>query len=73
MVLIIARNIFRWKLKVPIKINIFCGFLFRGVILTKDNLAKKNWNGFQRCFFLCIMRLFNIFSLNAILQNFSSE
>ena len=31
-----------WKMKVPLKIKIFGWFLRRGVILTKDNLAKRN-------------------------------
>jgi hypothetical protein len=32
-----------WNLKVPLKIKIFLWYLRRGVILTKDNLAKRNW------------------------------
>jgi hypothetical protein len=32
-----------WKLKVPLKIKIFLWYLRRGVVLTKDNLAKCNW------------------------------
>jgi hypothetical protein len=32
-----------WKLKAPLKIKIFLWYLQRGVILTKDNLAKWNW------------------------------
>jgi hypothetical protein len=31
-----------WKLKVPLKIKIFMWFLHKKVILTKDNLAKRN-------------------------------
>ena len=31
-----------WKLKIPLKIKIFMWYLKRGVILTKDNLAR--WN-----------------------------
>jgi hypothetical protein len=31
-----------WNLKVPLKIKIFLWFLRRGVILTKDNLAKRS-------------------------------
>ena len=31
-----------WKMKVPLKIRIFMWFLFRKVILTKDNLARRN-------------------------------
>jgi hypothetical protein len=34
-----------WKLKAPIKIKIFLWFLRKSVILTEDNLAKRNWNG----------------------------
>ena len=40
-----------WKLKTPIKIKIFLWYLRRGVILTKDNLAKRNWQGNQQCRF----------------------
>ena len=40
-----------WKLKVPLKIKIFCWFLTRGVILTKDNLIKRNWVGSKKCMF----------------------
>jgi len=40
-----------WKLKAPLKIKIFLWYLRRGVILTKDNLAKQNWQGNQQCCF----------------------
>ena len=40
-----------WKLKIPLKIKKFLWYLKRGVILTKDNLAKWNWQGNQRCCF----------------------
>ena len=40
-----------WKLKVPLKIKIFMWFLNRKVILTKDNLAKRNWTGDKHCVF----------------------
>ena len=36
------RNV-SWKLKVPLKIKIFLWYLKKGVILTRDNLAKINW------------------------------
>ena len=32
-----------WKLKLPQKIKKIMWFLHRKVLLTKDNLAKKNW------------------------------
>lgn len=31
-----------WKLKMSLKIKIFMWYLFKGVILTKDNLARMN-------------------------------
>ena len=40
-----------WKMKVPLKIKIFMWFLHRKVLLTKDNLAKRNWNGSKKCCF----------------------
>ena len=45
------RNKKLWKLKAPLKIKIFLWYLKRGVILTKDNLAKHNWQGSQQCCF----------------------
>ena len=42
---------FIWKMKVPLKIKIFMWLLHRKVILTKDNLIKRNWQGNQRCYF----------------------
>jgi hypothetical protein len=40
-----------WKLKIPLKIKIFMWFLNKKVILTKDNLTKRNWSGCQKCCF----------------------
>ena len=40
-----------WKVKVPLKVKIFLWYLRRGVILTKDNLAKRNWKGSKTCCF----------------------
>lgn len=40
-----------WKLKIPLKIKIFMWFLSKKVLLTKDNLAKRKWNGCQKCCF----------------------
>ena len=34
-----------WKMKIPLKTKVFAWYLRRGVILTKDNLAKRNWHG----------------------------
>jgi hypothetical protein len=38
-----------WKLKAPLKIKVFLLYLRREVILTKDNLAKRNWHGNKSC------------------------
>ena len=38
-----------WKLKIPLKIKVFIWLLHRGVILTKDNLARRNWKGSMLC------------------------
>jgi hypothetical protein len=40
-----------WKVKAPLKIKIFMWYLRRGVILTKDNLVKRNWQGSKTCCF----------------------
>ena len=45
------RNKFIWKLKILLKIKIFIWYLQRGVILTKDNLAKRNWTRSTKCCF----------------------
>ena len=40
-----------WKLKIPLKVKIFIWLLHCGVILTKNNLTKRNWKGSkQYCF-----------------------
>jgi len=40
-----------WQIKVPTKIKIFLWYLKKGVILTKDNLVRRNWNGDRQCCF----------------------
>jgi hypothetical protein len=40
-----------WKMKIPLKTKKFAWYLRRGVILTKDNLARRNWHGSKRCVF----------------------
>jgi hypothetical protein len=40
-----------WKMKIPLKIKIFMWYIQKGVVLTKDNLAKRNWNGRKQCSF----------------------
>ena len=40
-----------YGIKVPLKIRIFLWFLHNKVLLTKDNLAKRRWNGCTKCVF----------------------
>ena len=40
-----------WDVKVPLKIKVFMWFVHKQVILTKDNLIKRNWTGPARCSF----------------------
>jgi hypothetical protein len=38
-------------MKIPLKNKFFAWYLRRGVILTKDNLMKRNWHGSKTCVF----------------------
>ena len=38
----LSRSLHIWKIKVPLRIKIFMWFVHKRVILTKDNLVKKN-------------------------------
>ena len=40
-----------WRMKIPLKNKVFAWYLHRGAILTKDNLAKRNWHGSKKCVF----------------------
>jgi hypothetical protein len=40
-----------WKIKVPLKIHIFMWFLYKKVVLTKENFAKRRWTGCTKCVF----------------------
>lgn len=40
-----------WKLKILLRVKIFLWFLSRGVILTRDNLARRNSQGSKTCTF----------------------
>jgi hypothetical protein len=44
-------NKFLWKLKILLRIKVFEWYLHKGVVLTKDNLAKRNWHGSKKCVF----------------------
>jgi hypothetical protein len=40
-----------WQLRVPLKIKIFMWYMKKEVVLTKDNLARRNWDGSKQCCF----------------------
>jgi hypothetical protein len=39
------------KLKIPLQTKVYAWYLHKGVILTKDNLAKQNWHGSKKYVF----------------------
>jgi hypothetical protein len=45
------RNRKIWKAKMPLKIKIFMWMVQLNVILTRDTLTRKNWQGDKRCSF----------------------
>ena len=58
-----------WKLKIPLKIKIFLWYLKkRGVTLTKDNLAKRNWQGSIKCSLCSSVETIQHLSLTATLH-----
>jgi hypothetical protein len=56
-------NCWAWKAKIPLKIKIFLWYLKNGVVLTKDNLVKRQWKGCTKCCFVMCQNLSNICSL----------
>jgi hypothetical protein len=55
-------------MKIPLKTKIFMWYLKRGVILTKDNLARRNWNGIKHAIFVVSQKLSNTTLLNVIMK-----
>ena len=50
-----------WKAKMPLKIKIFVWYLHSGVVLTNDNLLKRNWKENAKWFFVPRMRQLIVF------------
>jgi hypothetical protein len=48
---VVPNNSYLWKIKIPLKIKVFIWLLYREVILTKDNLVKRNWHETIKCCF----------------------
>jgi hypothetical protein len=47
----IHKNKHIWKMKISLRIKVFAWYLRYGVILTKDNLVRHNWQGSPKCCF----------------------
>jgi hypothetical protein len=54
-------NCWVWKAKIPLKIKIFLWYLRNWVVLTKDNLVKRKWNGCAKYCFVWSRKQFNTF------------
>jgi hypothetical protein len=67
----VMRNTLLWKLKIPLRIKIFMWYLKRGVMLTKDILARQNWDGCA--YFAHIQKQFNTYSLIVTLVGLYGE
>jgi hypothetical protein len=50
-------NCWAWNAKIPLKIKIFLWFLKNRVLLTKDNLVKRQWKGCTKVLFLYCTRV----------------
>jgi hypothetical protein len=53
-------NCWAWNAKIPLKIKIFLWFLKNGVLLTKDNLVKRQWKGCTKCCFCTVQESIQI-------------
>jgi hypothetical protein len=51
-------NCWTWKAKIPLKIKIFLWYVKSGVMLTNNNLVKRQWKGCTKCCFLQSKKLF---------------
>jgi hypothetical protein len=41
----VIRNSMIWRLNILLKIKIFMWYMYKEVVLMKDNLTRRNWNG----------------------------
>jgi hypothetical protein len=48
---VIPYNTLIWKLKLPLIIKVFMWYLYKGVVLTKDNLVRRQWQEDRKCCF----------------------
>jgi hypothetical protein len=63
-----------WKLKISLRIKIFMWYFKREVVLTKDNLARHNWNGNKVCSFCSQQELIqHLFSIVTLLGSYGEQ
>jgi hypothetical protein len=55
-----------WKLKIPLRIKVFGWYVRKGVVLIKDNLAKRNCHGSKKCVFFIRMKQLNTYFSNIV-------
>jgi hypothetical protein len=48
---VVPHNHIIWELKLPLKIKIFAWYFIKGIVLTKDNLSRRQWKGGVKCCF----------------------
>lgn len=70
---VVQHNHVIWKLKVPLKIKIFMWYLLKGVVLTKYNLAKRQWRGSTKCCFCNVDENIQYLFFIVIQLNFCGE
>jgi hypothetical protein len=58
-----------WRLKVPLKIKIFMWYMRKEVVITKDNLGRRNWGVANNVAFVYGMSLFNTCFLSVIMRD----
>jgi hypothetical protein len=51
---VVPYNTMIWKLKLHLKIKVFMWYLYKGVVLTKDNLVRRQCQGDKNCCFCCL-------------------
>lgn len=66
----IPKSINIWRVKVPLRIKVFMWFVHKKVILTKDNLAKRNWREVLDVAFVLTRRTLHTSFSNVHLREF---
>jgi hypothetical protein len=49
------------NLRCLLRLRFLMWYLIKGIVLTKDNLARRNWNGSLRCFCMKNETIYHLF------------